>query len=139
MLSKTSQYAINAVIALASASQSGDRMGVAELAEEVKAPQHFLAKVLQQLVRSGLVSSVKGPGGGFFMTPENMEHHLADVVILFDGEEFFNSCILGMPECSSQNPCPLHAQFAAYREGLSFHLKSNTIDSLVRYLDMQKE
>lgn len=138
MLSKTSQYAINAVIELATSTNAGERIGLAGLAQRVNAPQHFLAKVLQQLVHAGIVSSVKGPGGGFFLSEENKQCTLADIVELFDGDGFFSGCILGMPECSASDPCPLHTQFAAYREGLSFHLRNSTIESMARYLQLSK-
>lgn len=133
MLSKTSQYAIRAALELTKVPPSGPRIGVSELAENLQVPQPFLAKVLQQLVKSGIISSVKGPKGGFYLTTQNRKHTLADIVRLFDGDAFFTGCILGLESCSANNPCPLHVQFAAYREGLSFHLRNQTIATIARH------
>lgn len=134
MLSKASQYGIRAVLELTRNLEAGEKAGVTELANTLQVPQHFLAKVLQHLVKSGIISSVKGPGGGFFLSETNMDHTLADIVLLFDGETFFSGCILGLERCSSINPCPLHNQFVAYREGLSFHLKDQTIRAFANRL-----
>lgn len=134
MLSKASQYGIRTVLELTGSLKTGQKTGVAELADTLQVPQHFLAKVLQHLVKAGIISSVKGPGGGFFLSEENLGHSLADIVLLFDGEAFFTGCILGLEKCSSENPCPLHNQFVAYREGLTFHLKDQTIRAFANRL-----
>ncbi len=94
------------------------RVGVKEIADTLDVPGPFLAKLLQQLTRNNLVSSVKGPNGGFFLSEKNRNEPLRKVVECIDGPEVFSACILGLPVCSSENPCPLHTQAFIYREGL---------------------
>lgn len=65
MFSKACTYAIRAALYLAVHAGPQARLGVKEIAEALDVPKHFLAKILQQLVRNNLVSSVKGPSGGF--------------------------------------------------------------------------
>ena len=65
MLSNSSKYAINAVIYLAANSSESKRIGVKEVADALHIPLPFLAKILQALVRKKVISSNKGPGGGF--------------------------------------------------------------------------
>ncbi len=43
------------------------KIGVKKVTEELKTPQPFLAKLLQQLHRAKLVSPMKGPNGRFFL------------------------------------------------------------------------
>lgn len=132
MFSQTCKYAIRAVLFLAMHVSLGKKVGVKEIAEALSVPQAFLAKILQQLSKSGIISSTKGPNGGFFMTPENLETAIIQVVITFDGEGVFNSCVLGLPTCSSENPCPLHMQAFAFREGLYYQLKHQTIGEIAK-------
>ncbi|MCB0569855.1 MAG: Rrf2 family transcriptional regulator, partial [Phaeodactylibacter sp.] len=117
MFSKACKYAIRAALYLAVHAESGQKLGVKDIATALDVPQHFLAKILQQLSRNHLISSTKGPSGGFFLDEQNMEVTLRQIVECIDGPDMFTSCILGLPVCSSENPCPLHIQAFAYREG----------------------
>lgn len=44
---------------------SGERVGIKGIANGISSPEHFLAKILQDLSRRGLIQSAKGPKGGF--------------------------------------------------------------------------
>ncbi|MCB9272416.1 MAG: Rrf2 family transcriptional regulator [Lewinellaceae bacterium] len=130
MFSKACKYAIRAALYLAVHAESGQKLGVKDIATALDVPQHFLAKILQQLSRNHLISSAKGPSGGFFLDEQNMEVTLRQIVECIDGPDMFTSCILGLPVCSSENPCPLHVQAFAYREGLNYQLKHQAIGEL---------
>ncbi|MCB9080124.1 MAG: Rrf2 family transcriptional regulator [Lewinellaceae bacterium] len=132
MFSKSCKYAIRAVLYLALHADSEANIGVKEIADRLDVPKPFLAKILQQLSRYQLISSVKGPNGGFFMSTENMREPLRKVVECMDGPEVFSSCILGLPVCSSQNPCPLHTQAFIFREGLLKVVGSKSVAELAR-------
>lgn len=127
MFSKTCIYGIRAVIYLAVHSGETKRIGVSDLANELGVPRHFLAKVLQKLGKEGLISSSKGPGGGFFLSNDQQEFTLAQVVTCLDGEDVFTRCVLGFESCSNENPCPLHLQAYAFREGLKYQLMHHTV------------
>ncbi|MEZ4932238.1 MAG: Rrf2 family transcriptional regulator [Saprospiraceae bacterium] len=136
MFSKTCQYAIRAVLYLA-VHTSDKNAGVNELAEALNAPKHFLAKILQQLSKHGLVSSIKGPNGGFFMGEKNLKATLEDIILCIDGPDVFTGCVMGLPQCSGENPCPLHVQANAYRQGLQFHLKYQSIGEMAVMVERQ--
>ncbi len=136
MFSKTCQYAIRAVLYLA-VHADDKKVGVAELAEALNAPKHFLAKILQQLSKHKLVSSAKGPKGGFYLTEKNLKATLEDIILCIDGPEVFTGCVMGLPQCSSENPCPLHVQANAYRQGLQFHLKYQSIGEMAMVVERQ--
>lgn len=132
MFSKPCKYAIRAALYLAVHSNEHRKLGVKELAEALEVPQHFLAKILQQLVRNHLISSLKGPNGGFFLSEANREVRLRQIVMCIDGPDVFTSCILGLPVCNSAHPCPLHKQALAYRDGLDYQLKHQGVGELAK-------
>ena len=130
MFSKSSTYAIRAVLYLAIEGSAKRKLGVKEIAEALTIPRPFLAKLLQQLSREGLITSVKGPYGGFFLSEENLQNSIQDILYCLDGEDMFSHCVLGLKNCSSQNPCPLHEQYMACKAGLQYQLNRQTIGEL---------
>lgn len=118
MFSKTCQYAIRAVIFISKNSSEGVRVGIKEIASGIDSPEHFIAKILQQLSKKGLVSSAKGPNGGFFID-KGSDCTIADIVKVFDGDAIFLGCGLGLNYCSETKPCPIHNEFKAVRDELS--------------------
>ncbi|MCH5689348.1 Rrf2 family transcriptional regulator [Niabella sp. W65] len=73
MFSKTCEYAIRATIFIAQKSRQGERAGIKDIAKGIEAPEHFIAKVLQELSRKSLVLSAKGPNGGFYHNQESAQ------------------------------------------------------------------
>ena len=132
MFSKACTYGIRAVIHLCLNTSTEMKMGVSDLSLALDMPKHFLAKILQQLAKADVISSVKGPGGGFYMNKRNRDMKLYDIITCIDGPQSMEGCILGLPVCSSSNPCALHFQALAYREGLFYQLKRMTIEEVAR-------
>lgn len=123
MLSQSCKYALRAVLHLSTLPQSKRTIGVKQLAETLEVPHPYLAKILQDLSRKGLIGSAKGPHGGFFLSEAHMKGSLISVVETIDGPGFLKECILGLSGCSDLNPCPLHESFTACRKELreTFH------------------
>lgn len=138
MFSKTCKYAIRAVLYLALQSDGKTKTSVVDMAEALNAPKHFLAKVLQQLSKHGLISSAKGPKGGFYLSEKNLKASLNEVITCIDGPDVFSGCVIGLPVCSSENPCPLHNQANAYRQGLNYQLKYQTIGEMAAMIERQE-
>jgi Rrf2 family transcriptional regulator, iron-sulfur cluster assembly transcription factor len=130
MFSKSCKYAIRAVLYLAVHARPDHKIGIKPIAEALEVPMHFLGKILQQLAKHQIVSSTKGPGGGFFLTADNLANHIDKIITAIDGREVFTACVLGLPTCSPANPCPLHVQVFAYREGLRGQLHALTVAEL---------
>lgn len=126
MFSKACEYAIKIMIYIATNEKNGRRAGLKEVAEATGSPEAFTAKILQQLVKARLLKSFRGPSGGFVLN-EREGINVHDVVIAIDGERLLEDCVLGFPECSSENPCPMHSKFAAIRSMLIDTLLSTLI------------
>jgi Rrf2 family protein len=127
MFSKTCEYAIRAMIFIAHKSEFGGKAAVKEISKGIASPEHFIAKILQELSRKGLVQSVKGPNGGFYLDDILMKNTLADVVKAIDGDRLFTGCALGLKDCSEKKPCPLHDDFKVIRKNIHHTLQSATV------------
>lgn len=138
MFSKACKYGMRAVLYLSVHSSEEKKLGVKEIAEALDVPGPFLAKIMQQLSRAQLISSSKGPTGGFYLSEKNAQTPLRQVVDCIDGAEIFSACIMGLPVCSSEHPCPLHAKAFTYREGLMKLLSEHSIADFAKRIDRMK-
>ena len=127
--SKTTEYALRAVLYIASQSQKGVRVGVKEIAENINSPEHFLAKILQKLSRHAVILTIKGPNGGFYLTQNELNKPISDVIVALEGDQLFTGCGMGLSYCSDENPCPLHDDFKMVRNQLTIMLRGTNIGS----------
>jgi len=104
------------MIFVAKQSEPGIKTGIKTIAREINAPEHFIAKIMQDLGKKGLVESTKGPNGGFYLDKASLEISIADIVKALDGDQLFLGCGLGLSECSERRPCPIHFEFKSIRE-----------------------
>jgi len=118
MLSKSCIYALRSIIFIAHNATIESKIGIKEIAKELDLPTHYLGKILQQLSKNEIIQSIKGPNGGFYLDDNSKEVKLITIIEIIDGLDFFNSCGLGLKECSEEHPCPLHFDFKIYRDGL---------------------
>lgn len=134
MLSNTSKYAIRAVIYLAVYANDNKRIGIKKIADGLNIPSPFLGKILQVLVRRKLISSTKGPHGGFGLGKDPNEISLYDIITEMDGDDLFNSCLLGAGSCDENNAenghCAIHDEFQEVRNNMIAIYKSKTIGEL---------
>lgn len=119
MFSKACEYAIKASIYIARQSLQQKRVNVKEVSQSIDAPVAFTAKILQVLCRENIMHSVRGQQGGFvFDELKQKQIKIFDLVKIFDGDGLFTQCGLGLHQCSSENPCPVHDDFKIVREKL---------------------
>lgn len=128
MISKTAEYALRAVVALAD--RDGDPMLAPWLAETTQVPQAYLSKVLQTLVRAELVASQRGQGGGFTLTRPASEITLLDVVGAVDPIQRIESCPLAI-ESHTEDLCPLHRQLDSAIASIRASFAATSIAELV--------
>ena len=138
MFSKSCEYAIKAMIFVAQKSKDEARVGIKEIAKGTDAPEHFIAKIMQDLSRRKLVHSVKGPKGGFYMNGQDLNTSIADIVKLMDGDKIYMDCVLGLKACSEKNPCPVHFEYKEIKRSLIKMMENNTIGDFNEKLDTGK-
>ena len=132
MFSNSTKYGIRAIVYMMK-TKSSERNTVVEMATELKIPQPFLSKVLQQLAKSDIISSTKGRGGGFYLTKDNMQRPLVDVVVCIEGHNVFNKCILGLEVCSDDNPCILHPEYKLFKESIEKAIIEQSVEALTNF------
>jgi Rrf2 family protein len=135
--SRSSEYAIRAFVHLAQIPDGRYAM-VKQIAAEEEIPSHFLAKILQQLARKGLLRSSKGPTGGFALRVPPDEIRLVDIVEALDGLADYQKCASGLAECSDEMPCALHDSWKALRSRIMDYLGRNTIADLAKTLEQKR-
>jgi Rrf2 family iron-sulfur cluster assembly transcriptional regulator len=133
LLSHASEYAVRAVILLMLRRKNNKRLGVKEISRLTGATEPYMAKALQQLVRAGIIDSVKGPRGGFSLIKPDIT--LWDVRLATNGNEDMKRCMMGFPSCSDSLPCPLHRHYVAIRQSIVENLSSITIAQLAKAVE----
>lgn len=129
VLSNTSIYAIRALIYMMNSETNGP-VSVGEMSARLKISFHFLTKILQKLTRAGLLESRRGPAGGISFSKKPERIFLADLVLIIEGEDFFDKCLLGLPGCGIMAPCPVHDFWKLNRGELRKRFEGISIYSL---------
>ncbi len=127
MISKKCKYALRSILFLATESNEGHALKIKAISEKLDMPSPFLAKILQELVPKSIISSIKGPKGGFYISEDNASVSLIEIVKAIDGDAFFKSCGLGLSDCSDDEPCPLHHEFKIARDHLQRMFSDKTV------------
>lgn len=110
MLSQTTEYALRTITWLSA--QDGEPRTAKEIAAVTSVPQGYLSKVLQTLVKAGLVSSQRGLNGGYLILKKPTEISVLEVINVIDPFQRITTCPLGK-EHSGKELCPLHAKLDA--------------------------
>lgn len=130
MISKSCKYAIRASVFVASKVNEDIKLSVKEIANEIEAPAAFTGKILQVLNKRRIITSLKGPYGGFFCEKFQLDTPILEIVNAIDGLAVFKECVMGLHQCSDEHPCPMHFEYSKTRASLLKSFKETTIGSL---------
>ncbi len=135
MLSNSCRYGIRAVIYLASQPLSSGKIGIKKISSDLDLPSPFLTKILHQLVKQKILSSSKGPHGGFSILKDPRQITLLDIVNTIDGYDTFTRCVMQHGSCegikTEGKHCPLHNDYEKSRKELIKLFSKRTIHELV--------
>ena len=126
--SRSAEYAIRSLVHLARIPEGKFAMA-RNIAQEEKIPAHFLAKILQELARKGMLSSNRGPSGGFSLRIPAAKIKLLDLVEALDGN--------ALAESLNQTPWILDSWKDLHSRIMSY-LECNTIEDVAEALDRKK-
>ena len=129
IFSKSCVYGIRALIYLAGHHQ-GQFVPIKDISKNLGISFHFLTKILQILSENDLIASFKGPKGGVKLTLVPDSISLMHIILALDGSEIFDGCMLGLPDCSTQTPCPLHDEWTKQRDEMKIKFESITLRKL---------
>jgi Rrf2 family protein len=125
MLSRTSEYALRAMIHLAGHADEWPISGQ-KIARATGIPSKYLSKILGDLVRGKVLASSRGKAGGFRMvrSPERTSLH----AVLTPFEQFVQTrCMFGNPQCTPKNPCLAHKDWQEVLEMMEGFFKGKTV------------
>jgi Rrf2 family protein len=131
MLSQTAEYALRTVLLIAERGVAGP-VGVDQIAQELGVPRNYLSKTLHQLARAGVLSSTRGPGGGFRLAVPAARLRLVRVIEPFDDIGAGRRCLLGRPVCSDRTACRVHGRWKATGEAVAAFFQDTTVAELLR-------
>jgi Rrf2 family protein len=129
-ISSTAKQAIQAVLCIAASEEDGP-VRADEIAAVLGVPRNYLSKTLHVLGRAGVLSSGRGPHGGFRLSKPPARLTLAEVVEPIDPIHE-NRCLAGRATCGDANPCALHHRWSKVASGVDAFFRKTTIESLLR-------
>jgi Rrf2 family protein len=136
MFSKTTEYALRAVIHIAANSSEEKKLSLEEISTAIDSPRSFTAKILQVLTgERNLISSVRGPSGGFYITEKQLQLPIRAVLHAMDEDKRLMKCVIGLHECSETRPCPLHSKYKSIKAQLISMFEDKTIIQLAQEME----
>ncbi len=127
MISQTAEYALRAVVFLAS---QNDPQTNQQIAAATRVPAGYLSKVLQNLARAELVQSQRGLHGGFTLLKQPKKISVWDVINAVDPLQRIRSCPLGL-KSHGVNLCPMHRRLDDAMESVERAFRNSTVAELL--------
>ncbi|HXE91756.1 MAG TPA: Rrf2 family transcriptional regulator [Terriglobales bacterium] len=141
-LTKKADYGLIAVKHLAECSGEGS-CRAKDIAEAYSIPLEALAKILQRLVKAGLLHSHQGMNGGYALAREPQRITALEVIRAIDGPLFITSCLSQEIECYQSPKCTVREPLRKVNQSIEQVLGRITISDLAENgsvpADMEKE
>lgn len=128
MFSQTVEYALRAMVCLAA--HERECASSERIAEQTRVPAGYLSKVMRDLVVAELVTSQRGPKGGFVLAKSPSQITVLDVVDAVDRIHRIEKCPLGNPE--HLKLCPLHDRLDRAIADIRASLGGTTLAEILR-------
>ena len=129
-LTSAADYAIRAMLHIASLPEGGP-VQRQDIARVQKIPASFVSKVLQSLVRAGLLRSYRGSGGGFALAREASEINLLQVVEAIEGPLALNACAPEPGSCVHSPFCPADQVWVSIQRQMADTLRDANLEQLI--------
>lgn len=126
LFSRKCEYALQGILYLAENRDQGN-ISAEQIASDLDISRDFISKTLQSLVKHGIIQSHRGKSGGFSLARDPDTLTLLDVILIVDGNGIFESCVLGLPSCNGESPCPVHEKWGPIREASRQMLATTTV------------
>ncbi|MBC8193501.1 MAG: Rrf2 family transcriptional regulator [Candidatus Marinimicrobia bacterium] len=130
ILSRATEYAIRLIFYLSDRQPLVKYIRIKDVAKDLDVPYYQLAKVANTLITNEILKSSTGPTGGIDLCDHANSLPLSVVLEIFGEKDIFDKCILGLKECSSENPCPIHNVWGTTRVELKATFFDKTLGEL---------
>jgi len=129
--SKSFGYAVRGILYVALISTEHRKVSIDEISDRLSVPRHFLGKIMNKVAKKGILSSTKGPNGGFALNDLTLSTSLLALLESINGVVQCPECVLRMKKCNELHPCPLHDSIQPYKKDLLELLLKTDIGSLI--------
>ena len=131
-LSTKGRYAVMALVDIAQNSE-GRPVPLSDIAVRQEISLSYLEQLFAKLRRGGLVSSVRGPGGGYLLAREAGETPIADIILAVDEPIRATRCTPGQPVgCrANRSRCQTHELWEELGNQIYLYLSSVSIEDVV--------
>jgi Rrf2 family transcriptional regulator, iron-sulfur cluster assembly transcription factor len=116
-VTRKGDYAIRGMVYLAGRPE-GEFSLLGDIAAGVDVPKALLAKIFQQFNKVGLVSSVRGAGGGFTLRRPAEQISLLEIIEDVEGPILLNRCLLAEGACGRDSICTVHPVWREVQESM---------------------
>ena len=130
-LSRKSDYALRAVRHIATLPK-GKLGSINSVSEAENIPREFLAKILKDLTRSGILVSYQGVTGGYRLSRLPKDVTFLDVIEAIDGPILLNECVAGNGVCTFGEDCPMRPIWCDAQAELVDRLKQTTFSNFIQ-------
>lgn len=130
LITRATEYAIRALLFLAK-QPKGEIVYKKDICQSQDITPAFLTKILQPLIKAGIVGSQRGVGGGFFLEKTPAEVSMLDILVAEEGPLDLNICITDADSCDRHSLCPVHDAWHDIRAELAKTLSRYTLEKLV--------
>ncbi len=134
-LSKKADYALMAMKHLAGCHDQGATASAREIAEQYDIPIELMAKVLQRLVRTGLLVSTQGTRGGYALSRGAAMISVADVIQAIDGPMTVTACSTEHDGCGQYSKCSIRDPLWRIRDRIIAALGTVTVAEMATEMD----
>lgn len=130
LITRATEYAIRSVLFMAKQPR-GEIVYKKDICASQDVTPAFLTKILQPLIKVGIVGSQRGVGGGFFLAKLPVEITLLDIIIAEEGPLYINQCLSGEGVCTRDIFCPVHGAWHEIRGQMMTTLSRYSFQDLV--------
>jgi Rrf2 family cysteine metabolism transcriptional repressor len=133
LLTKQTDYATRALLHLAK--RQGEFVSSREIATKEKVPLYFLRRLLQDLIKHGLVESREGVAGGVRLKAEPKNIRLTDIIRIFQGNIQLSECMFRKRLCSNRKTCVLRKRIKNIEKMVTQEFENTTIADLIKDME----
>jgi Rrf2 family protein len=133
MLSQKARYAMHALLVLAEHG-SEEPMMIADVAARARVPRKFLEQILLEMKKSGIVRSLRGRAGGYFLGRPANKISFAEIIRVTDGPLALSPCVSvtayqKCADCTDEKTCAIRKVLLAARDATAEVLEKRTLAS----------
>jgi Rrf2 family protein len=129
LVTRETDYAVRTILYLAK--EHNRTASVTEVAQAMHIPKSFLAKILQRLVKSKILTSTRGVNGGFQLAQKTSDISLLSIMEAIQGPAGINLCAVDSRKCKWSADCSVHPVWVDIRKEVERRLRKQTIAGLM--------